>query len=238
MNKKIEKKLIELNSNFYKEIGEEFDQTRKVFWKGWEDLYTKGYLSFDKKLKVLDIACGNCRFADFLNTKDFEFDYLGIDNSEILLEKSSLKYKKINLDILSENLSNIFKDKTFDLVVMFGFMHHIPGSSLRKSLFKRIRDVVGNNGKFIFSVWDFYNDEKYKNRLIEPSEIGIKNEDLDKNDYILDWKRGKTSYRYCHQYNEDEISDLSIEENFELVDTFVNDGKSQKLNRYYVVKAV
>src|SRR5215216_4249990 len=52
-----------INRTFYATVADDFDQTRGTAWPGWQRLLP--YLS--TPLSVLDVACGNARFALFLH---------------------------------------------------------------------------------------------------------------------------------------------------------------------------
>src|ERR1700741_2300315 len=52
-----------INRNFYATVADDFDQTRATAWPGWQRLLP--YLSMP--LSVLDVGCGNARFARFLH---------------------------------------------------------------------------------------------------------------------------------------------------------------------------
>lgn len=51
-----------INRAFYATVANDFDQTRGTAWPGWKRL--QPYLTLP--LSVLDVGCGNARFALFL----------------------------------------------------------------------------------------------------------------------------------------------------------------------------
>jgi len=56
-------------------------------------------------------------------------------------------------------------------------------------------------------------------------DLEITKEQLDENDYILDWQKGDVAYRYGHIYTKDEIIELSDKTGFSLIAQYSNDGK-------------
>lgn len=113
-----------LNQYFYEVISQDFNDSRKYFWKGWEnlwDLQTSEQikeiiasadlnLGISKKnlpsFKVLDLGCGNARFYEFLEQKlksnnvdkIISLQYTGIDFTQDLLLEGTKKYQdKVNL---------------------------------------------------------------------------------------------------------------------------------------------
>src|SRR4051794_29952144 len=79
------KRLNEINRRFYETVADDFDQTRRSAWPGWENLLP--YLA--PPLSVLDVGCGNGRFGLFL-AQHFGVDvrYWGMDNNQALLQRA------------------------------------------------------------------------------------------------------------------------------------------------------
>ncbi len=242
------KKLNDLNKKFYQEIGDSFDQTRNYYWEGWKVLYDKGYLGdMDRFKEILDIGCGNGRFASFLLDKSVKFKYYGMDSSSLLLEKArkrlgssvtkAVTLKEIDILDLSK-MSQYLDDKSFDLITLFGVMHHIPDNELRKEILILCKKHLRQNGKLIFSIWDFMKDDRFTDRVISPESVGISSSEMDQGDHILDWRKGSVAYRYCHYYSEDEVLTLLKNVGFSLKEMFFCDGRSGRLNRYYVVRGL
>ena len=72
-----------INREFYQRTAGEFDRTRQRPWRGWQLLMQ----ALDRPIRsVLDLGCGNGRFALFLaQSQASAFRYIGIDNSARLL---------------------------------------------------------------------------------------------------------------------------------------------------------
>ncbi|MBP3883828.1 MAG: class I SAM-dependent methyltransferase [Olsenella sp.] len=89
----------ELNSAFYQEQAASFSATRHGAWPGWQRcldaLSACGALpspSREARLSVLDLACGNLRFASFLSSElpKVQLDYHAVDNCADLIAGVSL----------------------------------------------------------------------------------------------------------------------------------------------------
>jgi tRNA (uracil-5-)-methyltransferase TRM9 len=264
MNKNIIKKLNQINADFYKTTAIDFDDSRKYFWAGWEnippllDSLTK---KIDEKsttkptIKVADVGCGNGRFGEFLNNNfsSTSLAYTGLDGNKTLLEfaQKNLEEKISSLhlqqtDIISELLNDVdfLGDQKFNLICSFGVFHHIPSYELRVKTIKYLLSKLKNNGILIISLWQFIEFERFQKKIILDSlskdKLKINNlvlnpSDLEKNDYILDWKRGKQALRYCHFYDKEEQKKLIFDANASLIKEYRADGKEGSVNQYIVL---
>lgn len=86
-------RLNDINRAFYAQAAAEFDATRRRAWQGWRRAldYTDSPLQ-----SVIDIGCGNARFADFLwQRQKSPFAYSGIDNSPALLGLAHARLRQL-----------------------------------------------------------------------------------------------------------------------------------------------
>lgn len=243
MNHETVKKLNQLNLDFYNKTGEYFDRSRKYFWSGWERLIKNEELRIKN---VLDLGCGNGRFYEFLEKNlGNEFEYLGLDSNEYLLEVARDCYESIQFedyDLIEDLLEDKKELESFnsepDFIVLFGVMHHIPSFDMRKKLVKKLADILTKDGVLVVSLWNFLDDSRIKNKTKDWASIGVLVGEVEENDYILGWDRGVEAFRYCHYFNEEEINLLVEESGLKVVDKFKADGKSGELNTYLVLKKV
>mgnify|MGYP001186467836 CR=1 FL=1 len=244
MNKETEEKIIELNKNFYRITRETFSKSRNYTWVGWDKLFE--YIK-DKKItinNILDLACGNGRFVNVLKKHMSNFNYLGIDTDNFLIEEAfknfgSTKTTFIKCDLLNtKDISTLDLDTKYDLIVSFGFMHHIPSPQKRIEFFNYVNQNLNDSGIFCFSVWDFPG-KKYQERVNKEEiakELNLNEAIKDSNDYILDWREGNKAFRFAKYYTESELNTLLEQSNFEKIYSFTADGRDQKSNRYFIVK--
>jgi 2-polyprenyl-3-methyl-5-hydroxy-6-metoxy-1,4-benzoquinol methylase len=232
--------ILKLNIDFYQSIAKDFDKTRQKGWEGWNSLipyirklYKQKTLEQPSntnqyKLRVADIACGNGRFFKFLQETegDLQVDYYGFDVNEYLLERaketiSTGHLTKIDLIRNYEKVTG-----KYDLVTVFGFMHHVPTIELRINIIKHLTNILETNGLLILSFWQ-YNNLKQNSKLIA------------ENSYIDNWAKSEHQ-RYVHIYSQEEIDaiiskiggGIIIEESFEA------DGRSKNLNKYLLLRKV
>lgn len=124
---------------------------------------------------VLDIACGNLRFEAFLaNTyPHIDWSFFAVDNCEPLVASGQEDIaKKVHFaceDIVSNlleglpaaepaNIPALAAATPFDLVVSFGFLHHIPSFDLRQRFLLEALSQVKPGGYLVVSFWQFLND--------------------------------------------------------------------------------
>jgi tRNA (uracil-5-)-methyltransferase TRM9 len=254
MNTATIKILNQLNQDFYNKVTADFDDSRQYFWAGWHMLLP--YLKNFSTLKLLDVGCGNGRFLKF--TQEFlpkiDLDYLGIDNSEELLflaqknnPEHSVNFVKIDLvnELLKSNNDikekSILTPKNFNLIVAFGFFHHIPSYKLRLKTLKYLLSKLDHEGLLVISLWQFMELERFAKKRIDPSKI-FPDLTLEENDFILNWNRGEKwtdnnkALRYCHYTSKNEQEQLINDSNARLVDSFRADGKEGNVNQYLIFK--
>lgn len=265
MNKKTIKLLNQLNADFYKTTAIDFDESRHYFWAGWEkipplldSLINNLELQNNnkQKIRVADIGCGNGRFGDFLFEKlpQLNISYTGVDGNKTLLEfaQHSLEGKIQSLhlqqtDIISKlkNDEDFLENQKFSLIGSFGVFHHIPSYDLRVKAINYLLSKLEKDGYLIISLWQFIEFKRFQKKVVLDSNsansLELKQEtlspnDLEKNDYILDWKRGKQALRYCHFYDKKEQQQLIKDTKASLIKEYRADGKEGNVNQYIVLQ--
>jgi tRNA (uracil-5-)-methyltransferase TRM9 len=222
-----------INRRFYESTAADFDQTRGRAWAGWLNLadYLKAPLS------VLDVGCGNGRFGLFLaESLDGQIDYHGIDNNVQLLQfaqntlepLSNIKAIITEQDIITEPIQT----EQYDLVVLFGVIHHVPSAENRKAFMKNLARHVKSDGILCFAAWRFYEYERFKARLVDWDD----NIAVEQHDYLLDWRRGERALRYCHYVDDSEHQSLIAATGLTEISTYRADGSDNSMNRYSVLR--
>ncbi|MBW2418992.1 MAG: class I SAM-dependent methyltransferase [Deltaproteobacteria bacterium] len=150
-----------VNRRFYASAAQEFSNTRSHPWPGWERLLPH-LAARSEPLAVLDVGCGNGRFATFLAERlHGRIDYLGIDSSEALLvhareQNAALPEARFAcVDALCGALESEALTRPFDLVVLFGLLHHVPGFETRRALLTRLVGGLAPGGLLAVAAWQF-----------------------------------------------------------------------------------
>ena len=227
-------RLNDINRAFYAKTARAFDATRKRAWRGW----ILALANTDTPIcSVLDIGCGNGRFAQFLAQRQpSAFDYTGIDNNQVLLclaraRLAKLEQARVQLierDLVEDELPVI----QAQLVALFGVLHHVAGYRQRRELLARCAELVAPGGLLIFAAWRFFEEERLRARIL-PWDSALP---VEKNDYLLDWRRGERALRYCHYVDDAEHAELVAATGLSVQADFRADGASGTLNRYSVLK--
>ena len=71
---------------------------------------------------------------------------------------------------------------------MGAVLHHIPSHEMRVQFLRKVKSLTAKNGRFIHSNWQFLNSPKLTERIQSWGSIGMDDELLDENDYLLDWR--------------------------------------------------
>jgi tRNA (uracil-5-)-methyltransferase TRM9 len=226
-------RLIELNRDFYTRFGDSFSATRHRIQPGVRRVLEM--LSGDES--ILDLGCGNGELARELAQRGHRGSYLGVDFSLPLLQNAESQPEGFSATFLQADLTTLDKLSildalSFDFIFSFAVLHHIPSSDLRLNILKKIFQWLKPDGYFIHSNWQFLNSEKLKARIQDWSKAGLSPDDVDPNDFLLDWRSGGEGLRYVHHFGRIELQELARWTNFQIKDTFYSDGETGNLGLY------
>ncbi len=232
MNEAIIKRLNDINREFYRITAGSFDESRSEAWPGWEALLP--YLK--PPLTVLDVGCGNGRFGVFLaHTFSTKLTYYGIDSNPALLARA--RESLAGLDAHFEQRDFVLhppEPGLFDLVALFGMLHHVPGSEQRCTFMQTLAQRVASGGILAFAAWRFYDYPRFRERIVPwPDDIQA---DIEPGDYLLDWRRGERALRYCHYIDDAEHAALVAATGLGEIITYRADGRTHDANRYSLLR--
>lgn len=244
--------LNEINQQFYDAISAQFSQTRSYAWGGWEVMWEKLsplLLSDSDTSAILDVGCGNGRFAQFVSEKLSQFNYLGVDQNIELLElaerntlsqisNGTVSFREMDVigSLIDGNFVDNLNGKTFDLIVLFGVLHHIPSLELRQKLLQVLSTLLSPQGVLIVSCWRFDRNESLFSRRIAPEALQLDSNELEEGDYFLTWERGVSATRYCHLTLPAEQDVLARSARLQILGRFSADGKTGMDNDYVLLR--
>ncbi|MDP6981393.1 MAG: class I SAM-dependent methyltransferase [Myxococcota bacterium] len=248
MNAKTREQLIAINRRFYSEVAGDFDATRNDAWPGWARAIAHAEPLPGQPLHVLDVGCGNGRLVDMLSESRGEvFEYLGVDFSQALLERARSRcaartqIRFETCDVLAPGDDLPRREPGFDLVALFGVLHHVPSAELRRALFERLLERLRPGGVLAVTAWQFGDRERFRARRVpvETFNAGasepIDPAQLDSGDHLLRFA-GAKALRYCNHCSEAELHGLFADLPLRWLDRYTADGKTADLNAYAVVQ--
>lgn len=243
-----------LSRAFYDERAADFDASRvDLPWPGWERL--RALLPEDRPA-VLDIGCGNGRFAAWLADTGIAFDYVGTDASEALLAAARERVAPTLAEAgcTAEFLAQDFLDEgtapgaalprgPFSLVALMGVLHHVPGRETRAALVEAAAERLAPGGLLALTLWRFAGRPRFEKRRVDWAEVGpvleapIAVEALEEGDALLRFGEDRTAApRYCHETDEAEIEAWRARTGLETVALFSADGAQGDLNRHWIAR--
>ncbi len=228
-------KLIELNRQFYQTFGGEFSSTRGQLQPGVQRIVE----NLEGTERILDLGCGNGNLARKLAARGHRGTYSGLDFSLPLLQAAESDLKNLTAsfrqaDITSTDWDSKLVRSSIDLVVAFAVLHHIPGEEIRLRLLRKVHRLLKPGGRFALSNWQFLSSEKLKSRVQTWERAGRSPEQVDEDDYLLDWRAGGSGLRYVHHFSEAELRTLAEASVFQVVETFYSDGRNHMLGLYQI----
>jgi ubiquinone/menaquinone biosynthesis C-methylase UbiE len=218
--------LLEKTKADYNLIAQDFSSKRKEIW---EELL---FLFEDLKEgeKVLDLGCGNGRW--FKIFKEKKIKYIGIDNSEKLIEIAKKNFPEANF-LVADALNLPFPENYFDKVFAIAILHHIPSESFRIQFLKQVKRVLKPKGKLILTVWKLH-QLKEKLLILKYTILKIIGKSkLDFKDIFEPW--GKKLQRYYHCFSKRELKKLVEKVNFKILK--IGEVKNKRKNRqnFYLI---
>jgi ubiquinone/menaquinone biosynthesis C-methylase UbiE len=202
MKKDIEQQIFKKSIELYEEIAEHYSETPGR---------NKPRVNIINELtavngRVLDVGCGNGITS--LEVPELA-EYTGVDVSNKFIEIAKQKFPEKNF-IHYEGITLPFNDNTFDWVLSFAALHHIPGS-MRAEVVKEMKRVLKPGGKIVVSVWNLWDIHFMKYFLSNFWKTATRKNKMDWNDLEYPWKSPDgevVGYRYFHMFRMHELKKI------------------------------
>ncbi|NOZ05567.1 MAG: class I SAM-dependent methyltransferase [Chloroflexi bacterium] len=240
MDEALVQRLLAVNRNLYTTLAGSFAATRFREQPGYHRL-----LAFVPRRSVmLDLGCGNGRWATFLDGQGRQARYVGIDFSAEMIALArtqaesydSVEARFVVADIAKPSWTKALPRSSFDTISALAVLHHLPGAACRAALVRQIHELLVPGGLFIFSVWQFTATERMRRKIVPWGVIGVDEQAVEPQDYLLDWHAGGHALRYCHLIDEQEAAALAADARFTLLQSFRSDGREGNLSLYVVLR--
>ncbi len=200
----------------YDKIAKDFSDSRYSIWEEFNIF--KDYIKDNDK--ILDLGCGNGRLLELFKDKDIE--YVGIDNSEKLIEIAKNKFSIFNFQfsikpkfVVVDALNLPFENNYFDRIFSVAVLHHIPSKEYRLQFLKEARRVLRPDGLLILTVWNLWRRPKTLKSLIKYGLLKITGlSKFDFGDVFVPWQN--KILRYVHCFTKKELKNLAKEAGFKI----------------------
>ncbi len=240
-------KLLALNRQFYQTFALQFSATRLRLQPGVRRILK----TLPVKANILDLGCGNGELARELSRRGHQGFYVGLDYSPELLTEAKkiplapLRSFFIEVDLASPGwlaLLHSNQQETFNLppdqVFAFAVLHHLPSVELRRRVLSQVRDCMAQGGLFIHSEWQFLSSARWRARVQPWESVGLKADEVEPGDTLLDWRGGGHGLRYVHYFTDEELGCLAEDTGFFVQQTFYSDGEEDRLGLYQIWQSV
>jgi SAM-dependent methyltransferase len=125
----------------------------------------------------------------------------------------------------------------FDAIACLAVLHHVPGAEYRARLMAEYRRLLAPGGVLIVSTWQFLAAPRLRARILPWSAAGLRDADVEPEDYLIAWGAGMAGQRYCASIGADALCGLAGRAGLMTVETFYADGHEGNLNLYGVFSA-
>ncbi len=229
-----------LNRRFYAARAADFSAARQDPWPGWEPL-RQHLAGAAAPQRVLDLGCGNARLARFLRAGRVPLAYTGIDACSALLDEAAAEMEPragdrlLCADLVAEPPERALPAGPFELVALFGLLHHVPGRDARGRLLAAAATRLAPDGLLALNLWRFDRFPRFERRRVPWSRVpALDPARLEPGDALLAWGEGDGPPRFCHAMDDAEIDALLDPLALREVARYAGEGG---LNEYRLLRA-
>ena len=226
MDKNYAQYLLKRTREDYNLIARDFGATRRF---AWNELFPLARYA-NPGDRVLDLGCGNGRLLQIF--KDIDIDYVGVDNSEKLIEMAKKEYPAGKFQV-ADALKLPFADNYFDKVYSIAVFHHIPSKDFRRQFLQEAKRVLKPNGLLILTVWNLWQWSGWKGIIKYTALKFLGLSKLDFKDVFVPW--GKSCQRYIHDFTKKELKILIEKSGFKVKELGIIKRQTGRGSNIYII---
>jgi len=226
MLREVRDRLLEINREFYQSFAAAFADKRKHPQPG----VLQAIVDLPMRAQVLELGCGHAALAAHLHHHGFQGSYVGLDHSQALLDRRAATLRPPTYEFQRADLSDpdwprvvAASPRHFEWVLAFAVLHHLPTEELRLAILTEVRRLLSPAGSLALSVWDFLQSPRMQRRIIPWEQAGLNSEQVDRADFLLDWRHAGKGLRYVHHFESEELRGLAAKAGFQVIEQYHSD---------------
>jgi tRNA (uracil-5-)-methyltransferase TRM9 len=235
MNERVAQELLALNHRFYEQFAAPFSDSRARPQPGFHELLK--WLPRPCE-RLLDVGCGAGRLGRFVRQQYDLGEYVGVDFSSRLLELAKSEGEGVfeQRDLAAAGCLNGLG--AFEAIACLATLQHIPGRENRQRLVTEMAQHLRPDGRLLLSNWQFLDSERQRKKLAPWSQVGLADNEVEANDYLMTWQREGSGLRYVSYIDGEEVLALVSSAGLSVVKEFHSDGREGNLNLYTICERV
>ncbi|MBT4723123.1 class I SAM-dependent methyltransferase [Candidatus Falkowbacteria bacterium] len=215
--------MIKQNKNSYDQTAKMFSSSRRYVWP--DLLVFQNYIKEGDKL--LDLGCGNGRLVDLV--KDLKVDYLGVDNSQGLIDCAAKSFPDKNFQV-QDALNLDLAENSFDAVLCVSVLNHIEKEN-QQQFIENIKKVLKPDGVLLLSNWNMWNIKGKKSVWKQDKSAGLKRTSY--KDVWTIWKSTDNKVPlYYYAFTKRELNKLLRQNGFKIIKSYYT-KKGKKTNMFH-----
>jgi SAM-dependent methyltransferase len=224
--------LARINEEFYRRHARLFASKRDRPWLGMRRVLD---VLPGPPRSVLDVGCGHGRFAQLLRERGQAPSYWGVDASAELLALARERRDLVRgarfarVDVIEDAAA--LPAGPFDLIGVFGVIHHVPGEPARAALLRALAVRLAPGGTLAVAFWRASASED-RGREVPWGSARIDARDLEPGDRLLRFDTDPGVFRFSHFADEAELTRLAAAVPLPLAQRFDADGAGGLSNAY------
>jgi SAM-dependent methyltransferase len=139
-------------------------------------------------------------------------------------------------DLLSSEWVGAVAGFAPDVIAGLAVLHHIPAAANRIRFVADCAALLRSGGRLIVSTWQFMAAARLRTRILPWAVAGLRDEDVEPDDYLISWGEQAAGRRYCAAIDADALRRLAESAGLEQIDTFYADGREGNLNLYGIYR--